>query len=141
MPGPIPKRADKRRRRNKPAPGAEITRAPGAAKVKVPNVKPSWHPLMKEWYRSLKTSGQARFYQPSDWQTAQLMCHVMSLELNSGEPVRAATLSEFNKMATSLMTTEGERRRLRLELSASEPVISEDDSVVSIMEHYREKLS
>ena len=38
---------------------------------------------MKDWFRALKQSGQARFYEPSDWQTARLLAEVMSQELNT----------------------------------------------------------
>ena len=95
---------------------------------------------MKDWFRSLKESGQSQFYEASDWQTARLLAEIMSQELNSGEPVKAAMLGEFNRAAASLMTTEGERRRLRVELQA--PQAQEDGGkVVSIMDRYREKLS
>lgn len=141
MPGPVPKREDQRRRRNKNPDGLDTVSAPGAAKVKVPQVSPSWHPLMKDWFRSLKDSGQSQFYEPSDWQTARLMAQIMSDELNSGEPVKAAVLAEFNRAAGALMTTEGERRRLRVELNAPAKVQEDGDKVVSIMDRYREKLS
>lgn len=141
MSGPPPKRTEHRRRRNKPDEGQEVVKAVGAANVKAPNVKPGWHPIMKDWYRSLKVSGQAQFYQASDWQTAQLWCHVMSEALSSGEPVKASLLAQFNAVAGDLMTTEGSRRRLRLELQNPDGVSgADDDATVSIMEHYRQKL-
>lgn len=140
--GPVPKRSDQRVRRNKSEGLSVVKSSGGRSKVKVPNVKPGWHPLMKDWYRSLKESGQAQFYQPSDWQTAQLVCHVMSEALNSGEPVKASLLAEFNAVAASLMTTEGARRRLRLELqSPGAAGDSDSDGTVSIMEAYREKFA
>lgn len=141
MPGPVPKRESQRRRRNKSSDGLATVRAVGAPKVKAPNVKPGWHPLMKEWYRSLKVSGQAVFYQPSDWQTAQLLCHVMSEALNGEEPVKASLLAEFNRTAASLMTTEGERRRLRLELENPDALHRDEDATVSLMAAYRDKFS
>ncbi|WP_257162376.1 phage terminase small subunit [Corynebacterium cystitidis] len=142
MPGPPPKRSDQRRRRNKPADGQTVSKAVGASRVKAPNVKPKWHPLMKDWYRSLKESGQSQFYQPSDWRTAQLICHIMSEALNGEEPIKASLLAQFNSVATDLMTTEGARRRLRLELQNPDVVGGDDGAAtVSIMEMYRDKLS
>lgn len=140
MPGPVPKRSDQRRRRNKPADGVSITKAPSGKKVAAPRVSPHWHPLMKDWFRSLKESGQAAFYEPSDWQTARLLAHVMSEELNSGKPVKATILAEFNQAAASLLTTEGSRRRLRMELQSGDTT-TEDDGTVSILEHYRKEFS
>lgn len=140
MPGPPPKREDQRRRRNKNPDGLATVTAAGGKRPQLPRVSPGWHPLMKDWFRSLKESGQSQFYEASDWQTARLLAEIMSQELNSGEPVKAAMLGEFNRAAASLMTTEGERRRLRVELQA--PQAQEDGGkVVSIMDRYREKLS
>lgn len=139
MPGPVPKRSEQRRRRNKPD-GPALTKVPASSNVKPPRVSPSWHPLMKDWFRSLKESGQSIFYEPSDWQTARLMAHLMSEALKSNKPVKAALLGEFNRMAASLLTTEGERRRLRIELQSAEAG-SSDDGVVSVMEHYRDMFS
>lgn len=140
MPGPIPKRSDQRRRRNKP-PGPDLVKPQGGVSVRVPRVSSSWHPLMKDWFRSLKDSGQAAFYEPSDWQTARLLAEVLSQELNRGEPLRAAMLAEFNRAAASLMTTEGERRRLRIELQREMETDVEVDATVSMMDRYREKLT
>lgn len=141
MPGPPPKRSDQRRRRNKPdesQPKLTVVKddTPRSA-PKAPRVSPSWHPLMKDWFRSLKQSGQARFYEPSDWQTARLLAEVMSQELNNGEGVKASMLGEFNRAAASLMTTEGERRRLRVELQAAD-ADSVDDEASSVMSQYKE---
>lgn len=137
MPGPPPKREDQRRRRNKNPDGLTTVAATGGKRPKLPRVSPSWHPLMKDWFRSLKQSGQARFYEPSDWQTARLLAEVMSQELNNGEGVKASMLAEFNRAAASLMTTEGERRRLRVELQAADGAAVDDESS-SVMSHYKE---
>ncbi|MHD0009251.1 hypothetical protein ACQX2I_11800 [Corynebacterium diphtheriae] len=84
MPGPVPKRSDQRRRRNKDTTGLHIVKdLPATAKAKPPRVSPNWHPLMKDWFRSLKESGQSAFYEPSDWQTARLLAEVMSQELRA----------------------------------------------------------
>ena len=141
MPGPPPKRSDQRRRRNKPdesQPKLTVVKdeVPRAA-VKAPRVSPSWHPLMKDWFRSLKESRQAQLYEPSDWQTARLLAEVMSQELNSEKGVKATMLAEFNSAAGSLLTTEGERRRLRVEFQGADEAAVDDESS-SVMSHYRE---
>ena len=76
------------------------------------------------------------FYEPSDWEMARLAAHVMSQELNSGEAVKAATLKEFQAMANNLMTTEGARRRLRVELQRG-PRAVEDRESDEVMDTYR----
>ncbi|MFR9906878.1 hypothetical protein ACL1I6_12465 [Corynebacterium striatum] len=88
----------------------------------------------------MKESGQAVFYEPSDWQTARLLAEVMSQALNSGEPVKASTLAEFNRGAAALMTTEGERRRLRVELQAAESG-AKDEETTSVLASYKEMFS
>lgn len=141
MPGPPPKRSDQRRRRNKPdesQPKLTVVKddAPRPV-VKAPRVSPSWHPLMKDWFRSLKESRQAMFYEPSDWQTARLIAEIMSQELYNEKGVKATMLAEFNSAAASLMTTEGERRRLRVEFQAASDTAADDESS-SVMAHYKE---
>ena len=136
MPGPVGKRSDQRRRRNKPE-GAQLSVAPAAPEVEAPEPSDSWHPLMVDWYRSLINSGQSSFYEPSDWQMARLAAHIMSQELNSGELVKAATVKEFQAIANNLMTTEGARRKLRVELQRGPQSVVEDESV-SVMADYKE---
>lgn len=141
MPGPVPKRSNQRHHQGAEyGDRIEMKKAPGRGPGKLPRVSPGWHPLMKDWFRSLKESGQSQFYEASDWQTARLLAEIMSQELNSDEPVKASMLAEFNRAAASLMTTEGERRRLRVELQAPQDG-HDDGKVVSIMDRYREKLS
>ncbi|MHD0252632.1 hypothetical protein ACQZES_05485 [Corynebacterium diphtheriae] len=137
MPGPVPKRSDQRRRRNKDATGLRIVTGNevAAPRVKSPRVSAHWHPLMKEWFRSLKESRQSAFYEPSDWQTARLLAEVMSAELQSEKGVNASMLGEFNRAAAALLTTEGERRRLRVELAVDEDK-AEEERVASAMESY-----
>lgn len=136
--GPVPKPSHQRRRRNKPAPGEPTATTVAAPKpnVKVPRVSPSWHPAMKEWYRSLKRSRQSAYYEDSDWQAAHLAATIMSIELNEDGPVKAATWAEFNRVSANLLTTEGERRRLRVELN--KPETAEDEEVLDVMNSYRD---
>ena len=64
LPGPVPKRSDQRRRRNQTS---ATDKAAGAKAVKVPAADRSWHPIAKSLWASLAKSGQADFYEPSDW--------------------------------------------------------------------------
>lgn len=131
MPGPVPKRSDQRRRRNKPA-GATPTTAAGATTVKPPAEDRSWHPAAKRWFRSLKHSGQAVFYEPSDWAYAQLAADLLSTEMNTGKP-RAAIIGQVTTMMDNLLTSEGARRRLRVELiRAGQHDDQATDNVVSL---------
>lgn len=146
--GPPPKRAAQRRRANKPA--VPVDTAPGATDVKVPKADPKWHPVAKRWFQSLAASGQSVFYQPSDWATAYVVAESMSRELypqpigvSEGQPViatippRGASLSAWLRATTVLMATEGDRRRLHLELTAQQTT---EEADVSELADYRRRL-
>jgi hypothetical protein len=107
-----PKRSELRRRTNV-VEGLE--RAPGAPVVPIPPATRGWHPIARDWYRSLAKSGQSAYYEPSDWQTARMVADQMTKLLNAEEP-NAALLRAVLESSRDLLTTEGQRRRLRLEL-------------------------
>jgi hypothetical protein len=134
MPGPVPKRSDQRRRRNKPE-GAQLARAKGAAVVAVPAADPAWHPVAVDWFESLKESGQSAFYEPSDWATARYVATAMSTNLK-GERFSSMLFSSVMSAMTDLLTTEGARRRARVELERAEP--EAEPASVAIMARYRD---
>lgn len=162
MPGPAPKRDAERRRRNKPVVPTESVELEALDDtdptslpflIKQPIIVPSvpqksvdlddpesptvdaWHPIAVEFWESLKRSGQALFWEPSDWMVAKLLCESISRDLNpqvvgvapASEfgpaevvreriPLKGASLNAYLKGFASLMLTEGDRRRLRIEL-------------------------
>ena len=150
--GPPPKRSDQRRRVN--APDAEVTKAAGAPVVPVPPPDPEWHPVAARWFESLAESGQAVFYEPSDWGTAYVIAESISREMKpqvvgtteDGEPVWAskpptgAAISAWLQGMTALMVTEGDRRRARLELHRPQPSGEEVDADVSDLDRYRSRI-
>lgn len=137
-PGPPPKRTDQRRRRNKPE-GVQVTKAKGAHLVTPPAANRQWHPVAKRWFDSLKTSGQSAFYEDSDWATAYLIAESMSRELHTGEPPSGASLAAWLKAMGSLLVTEGDRRRARLELER--PTAEEVPADVDDLAEYRARLA
>lgn len=157
--GPAPKRSDQRRRRN--APAAATRTAPAArSRSKRPPVDRTWHPVVKRWYLSLAESGQARFYEPSDWATAVLLAESMSRELaptplidGHGRPVmdakgkpmmtsrppRAAALAAWSSVMSKLLVTEGDRRRLQIELQLPDADGDEEAGSVSSLDAWRSR--
>jgi hypothetical protein len=113
--GPVPKRSTERRRRNK-AEGGEVTTASvPSGVVQAPALDlESPHPLAVDWYASLAESGQAQFYEPSDWQVARLVAHELTRMLNNR--FSAQGYAAIMGSLTELLTTEGSRRRVRLEI-------------------------
>ncbi len=130
MSRPVPKRSDQRRRRNQP--DVEIDSAPSGVVVESPDPDPMWHEMARDWYVSLGQSGQAAFYQPSDWQVARVWAEVLSRQLLS-DRISAVMVQAWASSASELLTTEGARRRARLELERAEPVDADEDASVTAM--------
>lgn len=109
--------------------------------VEIPEPDPNWEPLTKSYWDSFAGSGQSMYYEPTDWMTAYMLMetldrHLKPQDVKVGEskppegaggdvwyhfeakliPIPAGVLSSILKGLTSLMATEGDRRRLRLEL-------------------------
>lgn len=155
--GPVPKRESQRRRNNKPA--VPVTKARSRVKVKGGQLPPDpgWHVAARQWYESLALSGQSAFYEASDWGSAWVLAESMSRELNPQPlvvgagtddvrvemhslPPKGASLSAWLKGFTSLMVTEGDRRRLRLELERPGTGKPEEAQGVSKLDDFRARL-
>ena len=131
MPGPIPKRTEERRRNNKPDVKMRTVQIVG--KVDVPEADGQWHPIAHDWFESLSESGQAKFYEPSDWQQARLWAEVLSRQLQS-DRISAQMMATWQGAATELLTTEGARRRARMEIQRT-AVEAVPASVSSLDDH------
>lgn len=143
MPGPVPKRSAERRRRNIPAAGPVETvevDEPLEEVFEIPEADPDWHPMARQWYESLEASGQSKFYEASDWMTAYIIAESLSRDLfpqfvgmghvynrESGEmetkpmkmriPIKGASLGAYLKGMSVLLVTEGDRRRMSMEIN------------------------
>lgn len=133
--GPVPKRSSERRRRNKPE-GVQVTTAPVAVEtVECPPADDAWHPIARDWYESLVRSGQAVFYEPSDWATARYVAEAMSRGLQASR-FSAQLFAAVSSAMTELLTTEGARRRARLEIQRDAPS-DEKPADVMALDDYR----
>ena len=115
--GPIPKRSDQRRRRNLGQ--AAITKIKVSEKVQPagPDLDLSDpHPLAADWYEALRVSGQAYLFEPSDWAQARVWAEVLSRAMKQGDRPSAVLISAWHSGAAELLTTEGARRRVQIEL-------------------------
>lgn len=136
--GRVPKRTEDRLGNVTKAEKDAITRAPGATGVEPPPADELWHSLAIRWYNSLAESGQARFYQPSDWMVAQYLAEAMSRNLEA-ERFSANLFAAVMSGMTELMATEGARRRLRLELQAAvEEPDDTGEAEVTRLDEYRD---
>lgn len=144
--GPIPKREEERRRQNKPDIPTDTPEVVGP--VAVPEPDPEWHPVARSLYESLRESGQSQFYEPSDWAAAYLLAESMSRDLSvkvigvtkDGEvirdqvPINGASMSSYLKGLAALGATEGDRRRMSIQLRRVRKAAPKN---VSVMDDYR----
>lgn len=135
--GPVPKRSSQRRRRNKE--GGEVTSGVSGVVVEQPPHDEEWHPLAVDWYTALANSGQAVYYEASDWAQARIWAEIISRQLRSEKP-NAQMVTAWASGATELMTTEGARRRMRLELEREGPVDEDEDASVLALADYKKQL-
>ncbi|OLT13068.1 hypothetical protein BJF79_03695 [Actinomadura sp. CNU-125] len=139
--GPIGKRSDQRHGHRTKAEQENVTKVEVDAGT-VPAMEPDehWHEIAREWFRSLGESGQAVFYEPSDWQTARFVAEAMSRNLEAGRfsaQLFAAVLSGMS----SLLTTEGDRRRLRIELERAPKADPDEQAGVTAIDEWQRRLS
>lgn len=134
MPGPVPKRSQERRRRNKGGDaGMEVeTLEVDLGEVVAPEPRPWWEDTVKEFFTSFIDSAQSQFYEPSDWQVLMMVCEQLDREVKpkpivTGEgenqtvtmmrvPMPGSKMTSILKALSTLMATEGDRRKLRLEI-------------------------
>lgn len=91
-----------------------------------------------EWYEGLRTSGQAIYYTPGDWATAVILarCAMQLIRKPS-----AVMLASFLHGCTSLGVTEGDRRRIHIELETAKGGDPDRNHAVAKMADYQNRLT
>jgi len=155
-PGPIPKRSSERRRRNKPdipiisepprtAPSASSVGHGSLPDLEWPDPDPEWHPGITRWYLSLRRSPMLRFYVETDVAEAWIRAEIGNRMVNGagtraiGKGVSGQLYAAWTDSTADLGTTEGARRRLRIELER--PDDSEVPHSVIQLNKYRRRLA
>lgn len=145
--GPIGKRDEERVRRNLPENPTETITMIGT--VKIPEMGDlsymgETHPLVIEMYESIKASAAVKYYEPTDWQFARLTLYALNEELIAskyqGKPIGAMKLTAINQMLSALLLTEGDRRRVRLEIERA-PGDSPAGKVVDVTDMLKQRLA
>jgi len=116
-----------------------VTKAPSGPPDDLPDLPDAdalWHPIAADWYLSLRESGQAAFYQPSDWAVARYAADLMSKVLMSERGPNGQLVAALNSVMSSLLTTEGDRRRARMELERKKPA-AQGGAKVTALDDYR----
>lgn len=132
--GQVPKHSSQRRRRNADSIPQKV--AVRGAAVTQPPLRDGLHPLAVDWYTALAKSGQSRFYEPSDWAHAQVVAEAIDAFATER---RANMLGAIMSASSNLLVTEGDRRRLRLELTRTVADPDEEAAVASL-DDYRDAL-
>jgi hypothetical protein len=116
MPGPVPNReADLARpRERKGKDEMPVTRGE-ARPVTIPDPDAAWHPIAGRLWTALTESGQADFYQSSDWAFAYSLCEDLSHYKKSVKRSGQMLQTIYSAMER-LLVTEADRRRVRIEL-------------------------
>lgn len=155
-----------RERRGKSAGKAAKTATRGVLKpVHRPAPDPEWGKVAKMAYKALLTSGMADFYQDSDWATAWIVLSELDVYRTKGPimvkddvtgkmvqatdadgnpmtyPTHRPSGQMFQAIMAALATlgmTEGERRRMKIELS--EPVPDGPSASVTAIAAYQKEL-
>lgn len=133
--GPPPKRDAQRRRRN--APTVPTVTASSDGTVRGYDLEGDHSPLAFRFWVALRQSGQTQFFEPSDWFTAELV--VAAIDQFVATP-SAALLASIQSLMTSLLVTEGDRRRLRVELERTAPEAT-PDAAVTALDDFRRRVA
>ncbi|MFI5840557.1 hypothetical protein ACIA8K_12695 [Catenuloplanes sp. NPDC051500] len=136
--GPVPNRESDlaRPRERRGGETTAVTRGK-ARNTRWPAADPDWHPLARDIYLGCKNSGQADFYQQSDIAILRSLMEDLSLYKNSRKRSGQMLMTIMSALS-SLLVTEGDRRRVRIELS--EEVVEETPASVSVLNDYRAQL-
>lgn len=142
--GPVPNRSeDLARPRSRKGGESAAPITPGLLRpVTIPKPDPEWHAIALMLWHSLETSGQSDFYQDSDWAFAYSLCEDLTMYKT---PLTDRDGNEYHKRSGQmlqtiysamerLLVTEGDRRRVRIELSA--PDTGADDEADEVMDDY-----
>lgn len=136
MPGPPPKRSEQRRRRNK---GPRVDKAPGG-QVTIWPADVDWCGPARRWYEGLQHSGQSVFYEQSDWDQAHYVAALMDESLRQPTPSGSLVAQVLAGMS-SLLSSEADRRRMRIELERAGVEDADEEAAVSALDAYRKRLS
>lgn len=109
-----PKPEDQRRRRNKPASGAEV-KLVRDGKVRGPELPDDeqWLPQTREWYETWRSAPQARVLEPTDWMRLRMLAKVVNDYFITGD---AKLLAEIRMNEERMGATYTDRQRARMRI-------------------------
>lgn len=138
--GPVPKRSEDRRGHHSRDERPPIKSAPAGKRHRPPAASKEWHPIAVRLYNSAKKSGQSAFYEASDWAMLYSLCDDLSYYKSQAKRSGQMLASVMSGLS-SLLLTEGDRRRVQIELEQPEDDLSAHEAHVARMEDWRARLS
>lgn len=96
--------------------GETVTKIPMAGKVKIPAAGPWTAPIATNLYNSARRSGQSKYWEESDWYVLWLACDEIDDHITTPRGRSAQKLMAINQMLGNLLLTEGDRRRVGMEI-------------------------
>lgn len=147
-PGPVPNRSEDLARDPSRKGGDRGNITKGVLRpVTIPDEDPEWHDIAKMLWRSLQTSGQSDYYQDSDWAFAYSLCDDLTFYKNpltdrNGELYHKRSgqmLQTIYSAMERLLVTEGDRRRVRIELTA--PESGQNEKADAVVNNYEQGLA
>lgn len=140
MPGPLPKRSEERTRRDSNEDKAPLKKGVAHSYKNWPSPNKEWEQPVKELFMSLAKSGMEAFYEQSDIAWARVVCDGLDEWYKTPVGRRSAMKLDIPlKHAAALGITEGERRRMRIELET--PTIAEESVGSKARKMFEKQLS
>lgn len=138
--GPVPNRSDDlaRPRERKGGDNTAVTKG-SSRPATIPQANEGWHPIALMLWNSTLESGQTDFYESSDYAFLYSVCEDLSYYKNAPNGKRSGQmLVAIYGAFERLLLTEGDRRRVRLELQGEDT--GPDEAVAQVMGDYEKRL-
>ncbi|WP_051298081.1 hypothetical protein [Brevibacterium album] len=134
----MPSRSEERVGHARQAGGQDAGISTGTLRpVRWPAADRAWSKRAKELYKAAKESGQSDYYQQTD--IARLRFLLDQITYYEGQPQRSAMmLQSITSELSNLLFSEGDRRRVRIELSKTDN--SMQDAQIVAIDSYKKDL-
>lgn len=136
--GPVPNRSTDLSRARDANRGDRMPITKGISRpADIPEPDPEWHPTARLLWDAACSSGQADFYESSDFAYLYHVCE--ELDRYKRDKKRSSMMfAALNQAFEALLITEGARRRVRIELQ--DETDEDEGAVVMQMDDYRKGL-
>jgi len=95
--------------------------------------------MVVDFYDGLINSAQATLYEPSDWEYARVVCFMLQTLVTSNKP-SSEMYKAWQTATSNLLVTEGDRRRLRIEIARKAVTDKVDDASEALILQFKERM-